>query len=121
MPSRDGGGSYNLVFSFTTNVVSGNASVSRHRNRWDTNLSGMTMRLPLTNVADVQTLTVTLTGVTDASRSAAADLVSASMHIGDQRRQDSLIAPMRQRARSEGGDKHKLPPNIVRIAANHFR
>ena len=65
---RDGGGSYSFVFSFATNVVSGNASVTlRDGNRRDANLLRHDMAVPLTSVIDVQTLTVILTGVTDAS------------------------------------------------------
>ena len=85
MRCRDGGGSYNLVFSFTTNVVSGNASVSSGTGTVGTpTFSGMTMTVPLTDVTDVQTLTVTLTGVTDASSQVLPPTsVSANMLIGD--------------------------------------
>ncbi len=82
---RDGGGSYSFVFSFTTNVVSGNASVSSGTGTVGTpTFSGMTMTVPLTSVTDVQTLTVTLTDVTDASSQVLPPTsVSASMLIGD--------------------------------------
>ena len=85
MECRDGGGSYNLVFSFTTNVVSGNASVSSGTGTVGTpTFSGMTMTVPLTDVTDVQTLTVTLTGVTDASSQVLPPTsVSANMLIGE--------------------------------------
>ena len=51
---RDGGGSYSFVFSFTTNVVSGNASGTMGTGTVGTpTFSGMTMTVPLTIVTDV--------------------------------------------------------------------
>jgi hypothetical protein len=44
---RDGGGSYSFVFSFTTNVVSGNANVTSGTGTVGTpTFSGMTMTVP---------------------------------------------------------------------------
>ena len=82
---RDGGGSYTFVFNFTTNVVSGSASVTAGTATVGTpTFSGTTMTVPLTGVADIQTLTVTLTGVTDSSSQVLpATAVSAKMLIGD--------------------------------------
>jgi len=82
---RDGGGTYSFVFSFTTNVVSGNASVSSGTGTVGTpTFSGTTMTVPLTGVTDIQTLTVTLTGVTDTSSQVLPPTsVSANMLIGD--------------------------------------
>ena len=66
---RDGGGSYSFVFNFTTNVVSGTASVTAGTGTAGTpTFSGTTMTLPISGVTDVQTLTVTLNGVTDLLR-----------------------------------------------------
>jgi photosystem II stability/assembly factor-like uncharacterized protein len=82
---RDGGGSYNFVYTFTTNVVSGNASVTSGTGTAGIpTFSGTTMTVPLTGVTDVQTLTITLTNVTDASSQVLpATSVSANMLIGD--------------------------------------
>jgi hypothetical protein len=82
---RDGGGSYSFVFNFTTNVVSGSASVTSGTGTAGTpTFTGTTMTVPLTGVVDVQTLTVTLTGVTDSSSQVLpATSVSANMLIGD--------------------------------------
>jgi photosystem II stability/assembly factor-like uncharacterized protein len=82
---RDGGGNYSFVFNFTTNVVSGNASVTSGTGSAGVpTFSGTTMTVPLTGVADVQTLTVTLTQVTDATSQVLPDTsISANMLIGD--------------------------------------
>jgi len=82
---RDGGGSYSFVFNFTTNVVSGSASVTSGTGTAGTpTFSGSTMTVPLSGVADVQTLTVTLNGVTDTSSQVLPPTsVSANMLIGD--------------------------------------
>jgi len=82
---RDGAGSHSFVFNFTTNVVSGNASVTSGTGTAGVpTFSGTTMTVPLTGVADVQTLTVTLTDVTDVSSQVLPDTaISANMLIGD--------------------------------------
>lgn len=82
---RDGGGSYSFVFNFTTNVVSGSASITSGSGTAGTpTFSGTTMTVPLTGVADVQTLTVTLNGVTDSSSQVLpATPVSVTMLVGD--------------------------------------
>jgi hypothetical protein len=82
---RDGGGSYSFVFNFTTNVVSGSASVTSGTGTAGApTFSGSTMTVPLSAVADVQTLTVTLNGVTDTSSQVLPPTsVSANMLIGD--------------------------------------
>jgi hypothetical protein len=80
---RTGGatGDYTLVFTFTNNVTSGNASVTSGIG----SVSGMptfsdnTMTVNLTGVANVQTLTVTLTNVTDVFSQV---LPSASVSMG---------------------------------------
>jgi hypothetical protein len=72
---------YTLVFTFTNNVTSGNASVTSGIG----SVSGMptfsdnTMTVNLTGVANAQTLTVTLTNVTDVFSQV---LPSASVSIG---------------------------------------
>jgi photosystem II stability/assembly factor-like uncharacterized protein len=82
---RDGAGSYSFVFSFTTNVVSGTASVTSGAGTAGTpTFAGTTMTVPLTGVTDVQTVTVTLSGVTDVSSQVLPNTpVSANMLIGD--------------------------------------
>ena len=82
---RDGGGTYSLVFTFTTNVVSGSASVTSGTGSAGTpTFSGTTMTVPLSGVTDVQTITVTLNGVTDTSSQVLPPTpVSANMLIGD--------------------------------------
>jgi Kelch motif len=67
---RTGGatGDHTLVFVFTTNVVSGSASITAGTGTAGTaTFSGNTMTVPLTGVTDVQMITVTLNGVTDAA------------------------------------------------------
>ncbi len=82
---RDGGGTHSLVFNFTTNVVSGSASVTSGVGTAGTpTFAGTTMTVPLSGVTDVQTITVTLTGVTDASSQVLPPTpVSANLLIGD--------------------------------------
>jgi len=82
---RDGGGNYSFVFNFSTNVVSGNATVTSGTGTTGVPVfSGTTMTVPLTGVTDVQTLTVTLTDVTDASSQVLPDTaITANLLIGD--------------------------------------
>ena len=82
---RDGGGNYSLVFTFTTNVVSGSASVTSGTGTAGAPaFSGATMTVPLSGATDVQTITVTLNGVTDTSSQVLPPTpVSASILIGD--------------------------------------
>jgi len=83
---RSTAGNHTLVFTFSNDVVSGNASVTTGTG----NVSGTptfaanTMTVSLTGVTDVQTITVTLTGVTDTGAHVLADTpVSMNMLIGD--------------------------------------
>jgi uncharacterized delta-60 repeat protein len=85
---RTGGatGDYTQVFTFTNNVVSGNASVTSGIGSVSgmPTFSGNTMTVNLTGVANAQTLTVTLTGVTDEFSQLLPDTpVSVNMLIGD--------------------------------------
>jgi hypothetical protein len=82
---RNGLGSYSFVFNFTSNVVSGSASVTSGTGSAGTPVfSGTTMTVPLSRVTDVQTITVTLNGVTDASSQVLPPTaVSANILIGD--------------------------------------
>jgi outer membrane protein assembly factor BamB len=85
---RTGGatGDYTLVFTFTNNVTSGNASVTSGIGSVSgmPTFSGNTMTVNLTGVANAQTLTVTLSGVTDEFSQVLPDTpVSVNMLIGD--------------------------------------
>jgi hypothetical protein len=85
---RTGGatGDYTLVFTFTNNITSGDASVTSGIGSVSgtPTFSGNTMTVNLTGVANVQTLTVTLTGVTDQFFQVLPDTpVSVNMLIGD--------------------------------------
>jgi hypothetical protein len=83
---RSTGGNHTLVFTFNNNVVSGSASVTTGIG----SVSGSpifadnTMTVDLTGVADVQKITVTLSGVTDSFSQVLPDtVVSVNMLIGD--------------------------------------
>jgi Dockerin type I domain len=85
---RTGGGTgdYTLVFTFTNNVTSGNASVTGGIGSVSGTpvFSGNNMTVNLTGVANAQTLTVTLSGVTDEFSQVLPDTpVSVNMLIGD--------------------------------------
>jgi Dockerin type I domain len=85
---RTGGANndYTQVFTFTNNVVSGNASVASGIGTVSgpPTFSGNTMTVNLTGVANTQALTVTLTGVTDEFFQVLPDTsVNVNMHIGD--------------------------------------
>ena len=77
---------YKLVFTFSNNVVSGNASVTKGTG----NVSGSptfadnTMTVNLAGVADVQTIAITLSNVTDSFSQVLPDTaVSVNILIGD--------------------------------------
>ena len=85
---RSGGmnGDYTLVFTFSNNLTSGSAGVSAGTGAvsGSPTFTGNTMTVNLTGVADVQTLTVTLSNVTDSlSQVLPATAVSVNMLIGD--------------------------------------
>jgi photosystem II stability/assembly factor-like uncharacterized protein len=82
---RNGGGNYSFVFTFTTNVVGGTATVTSGTGSAGTPVfAGTTMTVPLSSISDVQTIAVTLHGVTDVSSQVLPDTsVSAHMLIGD--------------------------------------
>src|SRR4029077_3654287 len=85
---RSGGasGDHTFVFTFTNNVVSGNATVTTGTGTVSgpPTFSGNTMTVNLTGVSDVQQITVTLSNVTDCFGSVLPDTaVSAGMLTGD--------------------------------------
>jgi hypothetical protein len=82
---RNTGGKHTLVFTFSSELVSGTAAVSAGTGTAATpTLSGATMTVPLCGVTDVQTITVTLKSVTDTSGHELPDTaVSVAMLTGD--------------------------------------
>ena len=78
---RSSGGSHTLVFFFNNNVVSGSASVTSGTGvAGSPTFSSNTMTVNLTGVADVQKITVTLSGVTDNTGGVLPD-TSVSMNV----------------------------------------
>ena len=81
---RTGGvnGNHTLVFTFSNNVVSGNASVTSGTGNVSGSpiFSGNTMTVNLTGVTDAQTITITLTNVTDSFGHVLPD-TAVSMHL----------------------------------------
>jgi hypothetical protein len=83
---RSTGGAHTLVFTFSNNVVSGNAAVTSGIGSvtGSPTFSGNTMTVTLSGVTDVQRITVTLSNVTDTSAQVLPDTaVSVNMLIGD--------------------------------------
>jgi len=84
--SGGGAGNHTFVFTFTNNVVSGNAAVTSGTGTVSgpPTFSGNTMTVNLTGVTDIQQITVTLSNVTDCFNSILPNTpVSAGMLIGD--------------------------------------
>jgi uncharacterized delta-60 repeat protein len=83
---RSTNGNHKFVFAFSTDVVSGSASVTGGTGSVSGNpiFSGNTMTVNLTGVTDVQKITVTLSDVTSSTSQVLPDTsVSANMLIGD--------------------------------------
>ncbi len=82
---RSTGGNHTFVFTFSNNVASGNASVTSGVGSVSgRTISGNTMSVELTGVADHQQVTVTTSGVTDTFGQAFADTgVNAVFLMGD--------------------------------------
>ena len=82
---RSSGGAHTLVFTFSNNVVSGDASVTAGTgNVSSAAFANNTMTVNLTGVADVQKITVTLSGVTDSLGQVLPNTaVSVNMLVGD--------------------------------------
>jgi hypothetical protein len=79
------GSNHTLVFTFTTNVVSGSAAVtSGSGTAGAASFAGNTMTVPLSGVADQQKITVTLNNVTSSSAQVLpATSVSMNCLLGD--------------------------------------
>jgi len=83
---RNSNGRHTFVFTFSTDVVSGNASVTGGTGSLAGNpaLSGNTMTVNLRGVTDVQKITLTLTNVTSSTSQVLPDTsVSVNMLAGD--------------------------------------
>lgn len=83
---RNTGGNHTFVFTFTNNVVSGNASVTAGTGNVSGSpaFSGNTMTVNLTGVTDVQQIAVTASGVMDTFGQTLPDTaVTANMLAGD--------------------------------------
>jgi hypothetical protein len=83
---RSGAAGHTLVFTFTNNVVSGNASVASGTGSvsGSPTFSNNTMTVKLTGVANAQTLIVTLNGVTDSfSQVQPSTQLSVNFLLGD--------------------------------------
>jgi uncharacterized delta-60 repeat protein len=83
---RNTNGTHKLVFGFSADVVSGSAAITGGTGSIVGNpiFSGKTMTVDLTAVADVQKLTVTLSGVTTSTSQVLPDTaVSVNMLVGD--------------------------------------
>ncbi|HEX4666111.1 MAG TPA: delta-60 repeat domain-containing protein [Chthoniobacterales bacterium] len=82
LESRNGGGRHTLVFTFSSDVVSGSAAVTAGAGAVSGNplFAGNTMTVNLVGVADVQQITVTLTDVTS-SPSQVLPETSVSMNL----------------------------------------
>ncbi len=83
---RSSGGSHTLVFTFDNTMVSGNASVTSGTGSvaGSPTIAGNTITVNLTGVADVQKITVMLSGATDTLAQVLPDTaVSVNMLIGD--------------------------------------
>jgi uncharacterized delta-60 repeat protein len=86
LESRSAGDSQTLVFSFSSDVVSGSASVTAGTGSVSGSpiFAGNTMTVNLTGVTDVQKITVTLTDVTSSDSQVLPDTsVSMNVLIGD--------------------------------------
>jgi hypothetical protein len=82
---RSSGGVHTLVFTFTNNVISGNATVTDGMGTAGSpSFTGTTMTVNLSGVTDVQKITVTLNAVTDSFAQVLPDTaVSMNLLIGD--------------------------------------
>ena len=112
---RSGGGNHTLVFTFTNNVVSGNASVTSGTGSvsGSPTFSGKTMTVNLTGVTDAQTIVVTLSGVTD---SLSQVLANTPVNMG------VLLADVNASRRVDSGDVSLVRQQTLQtITSSNFR
>lgn len=103
---RSGDAGHTLVFTFSNNVVSGNASVTDGTGSvaGSPTFSGNTMTVNLTGVANAQTLTVTLSNVTDSFAQILPDTaVHANFLLGDTNASSSVNAADVSDVKSQSG------------------
>jgi hypothetical protein len=111
---RSGAAGHTLVFTFTRNVVSGNATVTTGTGTAGAaSFSGNTMTVPLTGVTDQQKITVTLNNVTDVSSQVLpATAVSMNVLLGDTTANKSVNSSDIAQTKSQSG---------APISATNFR
>jgi subtilisin-like proprotein convertase family protein len=103
---RSGAAGHTLVFTFTNNVVSGNASVTGGVGNvsGSPTFAGKTMRVNLTGVINAQTLTVTLSGVTDSFNQMLPNTaVSANFLLADTTANNSVNASDISQVKTQAG------------------
>jgi hypothetical protein len=112
---RSGAAGHKLVFTFTNNITSGNASVTGGVGSvsGSPSFSGNTMTVNLTGVSNAQTLTITLSGVTDAFAQVLADTaVSANFLLADTTGNNIVNASDVSLVKSQSG---------IPVSASNFR
>ncbi len=112
---RSGAAGHTLVFTFTNNVVSGNASVTSGTGSvsGSPTFSTNTMTVNLTGVADIQTVGVTLSGVTDSFAQVLPDkTVNAKFLLGDSTGNATVNASDVSQVKGQSG---------ISISASNFR
>jgi hypothetical protein len=104
--SGGAGGDHTFVITFSNTVVSGNAAVTGGTGSvaGAPVFSGHTMTVNLTGVADVQTITITLSNVTDSFGQVLPNTaVSANMLIGDTNGNDTVSASDVAQTKAQSG------------------
>lgn len=111
---RTGASGHQLVFTFTNNLVSGNATVTNGTGTAAAPVfSGNTMTVNLTGVTDAQTLTVALTNVTDSFAQVFPNTnINASFLLGDANGSGGVGATDIAQVKSQSG---------VAVTAANFR
>jgi hypothetical protein len=112
---RSTNGKYTFVFTFSSDVVSGSATVTSGTGRVKGSpiFSGNTMTVNLTGVTDVQKITVTLNNVTSSTSQVLPDTaVSANMVIGDTTGDKTVNNPDVTQTRGQVG---------MTVSASNFR
>ena len=104
--SGSGGGNHSLVFTFTNSIVSGSASVTTGTGSVSGGsvVAGNTMTVNLTGVTDAQLVGVTLSNVTDTfAQVLPSTLVSAKILLGDVNESSSVNATDIGQTKSQTG------------------
>jgi hypothetical protein len=104
---RSSNGAHTLLFTFSTNVTSGNAILTKQTGgsiSGSPAFAGNTMTVNLTGITDVQKITVTLSGVTDTAANVLPNTgVSVVMLIGDTNADKRVNIGDTNNARSKSG------------------